>query len=174
MGRPTLPDISSVEEVLDLITNPEKYITYMKEFRRIHQETVDMLGQYAAKDTLDAAVATLARDRSALEDEKAEAKRTFKAEAAETAHDLAHLEAQIEKYRVEVENEDTKLEEKERGVAQRYAELDQFEKAQRAILHEAQAEQDAHYAILLQREEILNAAKAKIEPVAKALGIVLE
>ena len=174
MGRATLPSISSVTEVIELITDPDKYITYMKEFRRIHAEAEEALGALATKEALDLAVAKSVEDRVAFEREKADVKRALEAEAVENAHDRANLEAQIEKYRAEVDKEDAALEAKAQEIAKKYAEADQFVKQQEALWSIKFQELAQSTANLQVREDALAVAKAKIEPVAKALGVVLE
>lgn len=53
MGRQVLPSISKIEEVLDLVTNPDKYIQYMKEFRDVYNETMNVLGILDTKEKAD-------------------------------------------------------------------------------------------------------------------------
>ncbi len=174
MGRATLPDIGSVEEILDLILKPAKYIAYLTEFKRVRDEAVNALGALAKKEALDAAKAKAEEDKAAFEQEKVDARDELRAEAAENAHDLENLEAQIEKYRAEVDKEDAALEAKAQEIAKKYAEADRFVKEQEASWGIKFQELATSTASLQAREDALAAAKAKIEPVAKALGVSLE
>lgn len=174
MGRATLPDIQSVTEVIALITDPEKYINYMKEFRRTHQEAVDALGALAQKEALEAALAALVADKAAFEKEKEDTRKVIAAEVAENAFDSANLETQINRYREEVEKEDAELAALTQEINKKYAEADQFVKEQEAVWGIKFQELVASTANLQAREDALVVAKAKIAPVAKALGVILE
>jgi len=53
MGRQSLPSISKLEDVLDLLTDPDKYIKYLKEFRDIYNETLNVLSILDTKEKAD-------------------------------------------------------------------------------------------------------------------------
>ena len=174
MGRPTLPDISSVSEVIDLITNPDKYVTYMQEFRRIHQETVYALGDLATKEKLDAAVAKLAADKTAFEQEKADASDGVAAEVKDLAKSRNLLDEDIKTFCKAAKKEDDELEVKARSIDQRYAEADKFVKEQEVLWLAKHAENEQEKKNWEYKQSVLDAALAKITPVAKALGVSLE
>lgn len=50
MGKQVLPSISKLEDVLDLLTDPDKYIKYLKEFRDVHDLTMQTLGILDTKE----------------------------------------------------------------------------------------------------------------------------
>jgi hypothetical protein len=53
MGRIGLPSISKLEEVLDLIMDPEKYKKYLIEFKSIHDDAVMRLDMLKTKEDAD-------------------------------------------------------------------------------------------------------------------------
>jgi vacuolar-type H+-ATPase subunit I/STV1 len=53
MGRIGLPSISKLEEVLDLIMDPEKYKKYLVEFKSIHDDAVMRLDMLKTKEDAD-------------------------------------------------------------------------------------------------------------------------
>jgi hypothetical protein len=56
MGRQSLPSISKLEDVLDLLTDPDKYIKYLKEFRDVYTETHNIIGVLDTKEKVDRAL----------------------------------------------------------------------------------------------------------------------
>ena len=53
MGKQVLPSISKIEEVLDLLLDPQKYKQYLVEFQQVYADAQAALGQLAKKDLAD-------------------------------------------------------------------------------------------------------------------------
>ena len=60
MGKMVLPSISKIEDVLDLLTNPAKYIQYMQEFKTVYDEAHNALGDLHTKEAADAYLSSAA------------------------------------------------------------------------------------------------------------------
>ena len=58
MGHRALPSISKIEEVLDILTNPDKYLQYMKDFKAAYDEAKQSLGDLQTKEEADAYLST--------------------------------------------------------------------------------------------------------------------
>jgi hypothetical protein len=73
MGRAALPSIAKLEDVLDLIIDPAKYIKYMTEFKSIYADAKSALGDLDTKEKADFYLAQSldAKDEAALVTRKA-------------------------------------------------------------------------------------------------------
>ena len=116
MARPGLPSITKMEEVLDLITNPEKYKKYIVEFMTLHAELKNMLGDLATKELAESFLSQAAEAKSFAEQDRKKTS-VFLADAKEQAEAL-HLEAEqheaaskqiLEEVKVKLEHEKKEL-----------------------------------------------------------------
>lgn len=174
MGRAALPEINSVVEVLELITNPEKYVTYLKEFRRVHQEAVSALGNVETKEKADALYVKVQADAKAL----AENQDAFTEAKKDHAYSLERAEDHLSQVAVDLDtkarNFDMYSEREHASILKKYAEADATAKEHAEHYAQLLAEIEFERMQLAEQKQHLDAVKAKIEPVAKALGVSLE
>lgn len=174
MGRAALPEINSVVEVLELITNPEKYITYLKEFRRIHKDAQDALGLVDTKDKMDVLVASTHEAVRTLAEQKAKF-----AEESKYRIDAFHKRDEefcdsVAKFHIMREEFEKYVAREKAEVGKMYAEADATEKKRAAAYDRLFKAVEDKNAELTAKQEQLDAIKAKIAPVAAALGVSLE
>ena len=87
MGRPILPSISKLEDVLDLITDPEKYRKYLIEFKVSYDSVKNAVGDLDTKEKAD----------KYLYDAQAQAKEAAQIlKSADEHYDAVIKDAQIE------------------------------------------------------------------------------
>lgn len=87
MGRIGLPPILKLDEVLDLITSPDKYKRYMLEFKEQYEEAKAALGDLKTKEQADAYLAH-AIDKAALAEHEREDAKQLLAKARIEAKEL--------------------------------------------------------------------------------------
>lgn len=117
MGKMSLPSISKIEDVLDLLTDPEKYIQYMTEFKQAYDEAHNALGDLKIKGQADMYLASAVdkyeeSQKKALELEKrtitalAEAERALTDADVKSASVIADAEERSRSVAYERENFD--------------------------------------------------------------------
>ena len=124
MGRPVLPSIAKLEDVLDLLTNPDKYVKYLNELRQIHAETANILQLLDTKQKADVFL-------SEAQDVKTETllfKQKVEAEIAQTRKELQLDLAQCDKEKAQVYQEGLRIENKSRDLINQEKALTEVER----------------------------------------------
>lgn len=155
MGRAVLPSISKIDDVLDLMLDPQKYAKYLSEFKSIYEETQLKLADLKTKEEADN---FLSRAHAALLEADEIRKAAVKeCELAQTA------KAEAEEYRDSAKQLVVKAEEQTAHVTSQAASLkheqDMFAaaQAQAAGAHRARTEElhklkDEHRALIAELE----------------------
>lgn len=169
MGRISLPDISKVEEVLELITNQDKYVKYMNEIVVAHKAAKEALGDLQTKEQADVYLAQAAdRHASAVRHET-----DAKAALAKAQNDVSQQTQDLAQ-----EKRHWQTEYKSQADLQRQAGLDLAKEKEAFDTHvfvtstKLKEEADANEALrlkLVKENERVDTLKAKFEKATKAL-----
>lgn len=165
MGRNALPPILKLEEVLDLITNSEKYIKYIKEFQALYQEAKLALGDLDTKEKADMYLSQAMDENTRVKKEKTKAQELLaeayaRQDAINKEIDLAYVQLKLAKDDVERKTQELAADKK--SYAEYKTEHDKSIVTQRAEVTKLQAEANA-----LTQE--LSAKRAKLTEALKSV-----
>ena len=174
MGRAGLPSISKIEDVLDLLTDPEKYIRYLTEFKSVHDEVKASLGDLDTKAKADAyferASDALAKSAVYVKSVKADAEKI--ASDVQAEKDRALVRAQ--EAAASIAGEHDRLSARAREIDSKYATCDAFVKGVAQEYDELKLKLAATDALRVRLEAdsaVVSNMKAKLEIALTALGL---
>ena len=135
MGRPLLPSITKIEEVLDLVTDPAKYLKYMTEFKIAHDQVLHALENLDTKEKAEAFLADArmqhASAKEALTQAEVKASEVIKVASDKSQNILESAEEVHSKVLFEVEklnSDKKKVAEQFKLIADKTASLEAYEK----------------------------------------------
>jgi hypothetical protein len=165
-----LPSIIGIEEVLNVMLDPERYIAYMRGLRDLHAEVKVSLGLIQTVAQADTYTAEALR----IKEQAAAELLTSRAKLTKDSEDLAAREAMVVKseheYAEFVNQRTARLEEREQDTLKLYAVADQFRKTEEAELAAKHGEADKRIYDLDQREATLTKRAEQLKAAALALS----
>lgn len=174
MGQRALPSIDGILSALEVVTNPDKYATYMKDLAAAYEQAKDAQGDADTKGKLDAFSVIIDSKQAALDKNTKVAQEALRAEKEALNAKREQHAQDVEAFLHQQDNAAQKHDEALRGIAQRYAEQDAYVKQCEVGFAQRNADYEQKNAVLVEREARLEVMLKKVAPVAAALGVTLE
>lgn len=174
MGRQILPSISKLEDVLDLLTDPEKYTKYLSEFKQVYDETLNILGVLDTKQKADSYLSDASAKFKAADLHAHEVEYKINAETLKLAAQYADLEEEAQSLALRITEHDEYHSRRESELIKKYAECQKYRDETFHELTEKQTHIDAMKAKLEIEVKAASALREKYEAVAQAIGLKVE
>lgn len=163
MGRLGLPSVTKMEDVLDLITDPDKYKRYITEFMSIYKETQLALGNLQTKEDAESFLVSAAdaKDKAIRDKATAEAVLVDARAVAEETLQFAQKQKDEAASELEAAHKSVSLAHKE--LEQKQALFAQYEDSKTKELKELAIKLDAKEHSLSKLGDILSKKEAKLK-----------